>query len=45
VLVLPFDLTDTDDALAAAAAAADGAFGGAGVDYLLSNAGESAVVV
>jgi NAD(P)-dependent dehydrogenase (short-subunit alcohol dehydrogenase family) len=41
VLVLPFDLLDSDDKLAAAARSADEAFGGAGVDYLVHMAGES----
>ena len=39
VLVLPLDLTGSFDQLEAAAAAADEAFGGAGVDYLIQNAG------
>lgn len=40
VLVLPFDLMASSDKLQAAAKAADEAFGGAGVDYLIHNAGE-----
>jgi hypothetical protein len=39
ILVLPFDLGGPAADLAAAARAADGAFGGAGVDYLIHNAG------
>uniref|UniRef100_A0A383WEJ1 Ketoreductase domain-containing protein n=1 Tax=Tetradesmus obliquus TaxID=3088 RepID=A0A383WEJ1_TETOB len=41
VLVLPFDLLGPEADLAAAAAAADGAFGGAGIDFLIHNAGAS----
>lgn len=39
VLVLPFDLMDSAEKLEAAAKAADEAFGGAGVDFLIHNAG------
>ena len=39
VLVLPFDLCGSYSDLEQAAAAADSAFGGAGVDYLMHNAG------
>jgi NAD(P)-dependent dehydrogenase (short-subunit alcohol dehydrogenase family) len=39
VEVLPLDLTGPFQQLEAAAAAADSAFGGRGVDYLLHNAG------
>jgi hypothetical protein len=41
VLVLPFDLLAPDADLEAAAAAADAAFGGAGIDFLVHNAGAS----
>lgn len=41
VLVLPFDLMDSAERLQAAAKAADQAFGGAGVDFLIHNAGAS----
>lgn len=41
-LVLPFDVTGPPAALEAAAAAADAAFGGLGVDYLFHNAGAAA---
>jgi NAD(P)-dependent dehydrogenase (short-subunit alcohol dehydrogenase family) len=40
VVVLPFDLLGSSEALQAAAKAADGAFGAAGVDFLIHNAGE-----
>lgn len=40
VVVLPFDLLGGSEALQAAAKAADGAFGAAGVDFLIHNAGE-----
>lgn len=40
-LVLPLDVTAPPEALEAAAAAADAAFGGAGVDFLVHNAGAS----
>ena len=39
VLVLPFDLCGDYTELEQAAATADAAFGGAGVDYLIHNAG------
>jgi dehydrogenase/reductase SDR family protein 7 len=39
VLVLPFNLLGPEGDLQAAAAAADAAFGGAGIDYLIHNAG------
>lgn len=39
VLVLPFDLMDSTEKLQAVAKAADEAFGGAGIDYLIHNAG------
>ncbi len=38
--MLPFDLTGSDEQLAEAVRKADAAFGGAGVDYLVHNAGE-----
>ncbi|KXZ46596.1 hypothetical protein GPECTOR_42g807 [Gonium pectorale] len=41
VVVLPFDLCSEYSELEKAAAAADAAFGGAGVDYLIHNAGAS----
>eukprot|EP00199_Chlamydomonas_sp_CCMP681_P002667 CAMPEP_0119109782 /NCGR_PEP_ID=MMETSP1180-20130426/23323_1 /TAXON_ID=3052 ORGANISM="Chlamydomonas cf sp, Strain CCMP681" /NCGR_SAMPLE_ID=MMETSP1180 /ASSEMBLY_ACC=CAM_ASM_000741 /LENGTH=342 /DNA_ID=CAMNT_0007095743 /DNA_START=116 /DNA_END=1144 /DNA_ORIENTATION=+ len=41
VIVLPVDITAPFAQLEAAAAAADAAFGGAGVDYLFHNAGAS----
>ncbi len=41
VLVLPFDLTGSDEQLAEAVSKANAAFGGAGVDYLVHNAGEA----
>jgi NAD(P)-dependent dehydrogenase (short-subunit alcohol dehydrogenase family) len=40
VVVLPFDLLGSSEALQAAAKAADGTFGAAGVDFLIHNAGE-----
>lgn len=40
VLVLPFDLMDSTEKLQAAAKAADEAFDGAGIDFLIHNAGE-----
>ena len=39
MLLLPFDLLGQYEELDAAAAAADAAFGGSGVDYLVHNAG------
>lgn len=39
-LVVPFDLCAPYEELEKAAAAADAAFGGAGIDYLVHNAGE-----
>lgn len=39
VMILPFDLMDSTDKLQAAAKAADEAFGGAGIDFLIHNAG------
>lgn len=42
VLVLPFDLMDSTQTLQEVAKAADEAFGGAGVDFLVHNAGEGA---
>jgi NAD(P)-dependent dehydrogenase (short-subunit alcohol dehydrogenase family) len=42
VLVLPFDLLGPEAGLEAAAQTADGAFGGAGIDYLIHNAGAAA---
>jgi hypothetical protein len=44
VLVLPFDLCGGDEAIEKAAALADAAFGGAGVDYLIHNAGQSVIM-
>ncbi|KAG1664699.1 hypothetical protein FOA52_006674 [Chlamydomonas sp. UWO 241] len=41
VLVLPFDLCGDDASIEAAAAKADAAFGGAGIDFLVHNAGAS----
>jgi NAD(P)-dependent dehydrogenase (short-subunit alcohol dehydrogenase family) len=41
VLVLPLDLTGDAAGLEAAAAAADRAFDGAGIDYLVHNAGKA----
>ena len=43
VVILPFDLCGNYEALEKAAAAADAAFDGAGVDFLIHNAGESGV--
>jgi hypothetical protein len=40
VLVLPFDLMDSTQKLQEVAKAADEAFGGAGIDFLVHNAGE-----
>lgn len=40
IVILPFDLLDTGDKIEAAAAAANAAFGGAGIDYLINNAGK-----
>lgn len=40
VLVLPFDLMDSTQKLQEVARAADEAFGGAGIDFLVHNAGE-----
>eukprot|EP00955_Chlamydomonas_euryale_P085144 364058-Chlamydomonas_euryale.AAC.6 len=45
VLVLPFDLLGDGDAIAKAAAAADAAFDGAGIDYLVHNAGAGRMTV
>jgi NAD(P)-dependent dehydrogenase (short-subunit alcohol dehydrogenase family) len=42
VLVLPFDLLGSEADLQKAAQAADAAFGGAGIDYLIHNAGAAA---
>lgn len=39
VLVLPFDLMDSTEKLQAVAKAADEAFGGAGIDFLVHVAG------
>jgi NAD(P)-dependent dehydrogenase (short-subunit alcohol dehydrogenase family) len=39
VLVLPFDLMDSTEKLQAVAKVADEAFGGAGIDFLIHNAG------
>lgn len=39
IVILPFDLLDSTGKLEAAAAAADSAFGAAGIDYLVNNAG------
>ena len=41
VLVLPFDLCGSDSELEKAALAADSAFSGSGIDYLIHNAGAS----
>eukprot|EP00879_Flechtneria_rotunda_P020883 GHRR01021988.1.p1 GENE.GHRR01021988.1~~GHRR01021988.1.p1 ORF type:complete len:353 (+),score=105.84 GHRR01021988.1:292-1350(+) len=41
VIVLPFDLLDGPEKLGAVVQAADAAFGGAGIDYLVHNAGAS----
>ena len=41
MLILPFDLCGSYEELEKAAAAADSAFGGSGVDYLIHNAGAS----
>ena len=41
VLVLPFDLCGSFDTLEKAASTADSAFGAAGVDYLIHNAGQA----
>jgi NAD(P)-dependent dehydrogenase (short-subunit alcohol dehydrogenase family) len=43
VVVLPFDLLGAEADLQAAAQAADAAFGGAGVDFLIHNAGRGAL--
>jgi NAD(P)-dependent dehydrogenase (short-subunit alcohol dehydrogenase family) len=45
VLVLPFDLCGGYDVLEQAAAAADSAFGAAGVDYLIHNAGQASFML
>lgn len=39
IVILPFDLLDSTDKIEAAADAADAAFGGAGIDYMINNAG------
>jgi NAD(P)-dependent dehydrogenase (short-subunit alcohol dehydrogenase family) len=39
ILVLPFDLLGSSSSLEQAAADADAAFGGAGIDFLIHNAG------
>lgn len=40
-MVLPFDLTAPYEELHQVAQAADGAFGSAGVDFMIHNAGEA----
>jgi hypothetical protein len=42
VLVLPFDLMDSTEKLQAVAKVADEAFGSAGIDFLIHNAGRCA---
>eukprot|EP00878_Enallax_costatus_P028471 GHUV01030755.1.p1 GENE.GHUV01030755.1~~GHUV01030755.1.p1 ORF type:complete len:242 (+),score=58.72 GHUV01030755.1:199-924(+) len=41
IVILPFDLLDTPDKIEAVAAEANAAFGGAGIDYIINNAGAS----